>query len=136
MHRCRQSNKRAFPLDKGLSEPDVSDSLTAVPETVHLSLSNDRRLSEMTTIKSRLYAAGITLSSIDLRFGLPRGTAGTTLREPNAAGERAIAAVLSMRPHLLWQTRYHGSGLRKSPQPRENYARPATMAQRLNSKGE
>lgn len=136
MHRCRQSNKRAFPLDTGLSEPDVSESLSGVAETGDLILTNDRRLSEMTLIKSRLYAAGMTLSSIDLRFGLPRGTAGTTLREPNAAGERAIAAALSMRPHLLWQTRYHGSGLRKSPQPRENYARPATMVQRLNGMGE
>ena len=90
------------------------------------------RIEEIVAIKSRLYAAGLTLASIDLRYRLKRGTAGTTLREPNRAGERAIAAALGTKPHLLWRSRYHGSGLRKSPQPRENYERPATMAQRQN----
>nr|WP_225882890.1 MULTISPECIES: helix-turn-helix domain-containing protein [Rhizobium] len=86
----------------------------------------------MTAIKGRLFTAGLSLLDIDRTYQLPRGTAGTTLREPNAAGERAIAAALGTRPHLLWRSRYHASGLRKSPQPRENYERPATMAQRQN----
>ncbi len=90
------------------------------------------KIAEMTAIKGRLFTAGLTLLDIDRTYQLPRGTAGTTLREPNAAGERAIAAALGTRPHLLWRSRYHASGLRKSPQPRENYERPATMAQRQN----
>lgn len=90
----------------------------------------DRKIREITTIKSKLYAVGITLLQIDRDYQLPRGTAGTTLREPNVKGERAIAAALGTRPELLWRSRYHASGLRKSPQPRENYVRPATMAQR------
>lgn len=92
----------------------------------------DKKISEISTIKSRLFAAGITLLQVDRDYQLPRGTAGTTLREPNVKGERAIAAALGTRPELLWRTRYHASGLRKSPQPRENYVRPATMAQRQN----
>jgi Ner family transcriptional regulator len=90
------------------------------------------KIAEMATIKSKLLVAGLTLLEIDRTYQLPRGTAGTTLREPNIGGERAIAAALGTKPHLLWRSRYHGSGLRKSPQPRENYERPATMAQRQN----
>lgn len=90
----------------------------------------DRKIREITTIKSKLYAVGITLLQIDRDYELPRGTAGTTLREPNVKGERAIAAALGTKPELLWRSRYHASGLRKSPQPRENYVRPTTMAQR------
>jgi Ner family transcriptional regulator len=90
----------------------------------------DKKILEITTIKSKLFAAGLTLLQVDRLYDLPRGTAGTTLREPNVKGERAIAAALGTRPEYLWRTRYHASGLRKSPQPRENYVRPATMAQR------
>ena len=93
---------------------------------------SDPKIAEMTVIKSKLFAAGLTLLKIDRDYGLPRGTSGTTLREPNVKGERAIAAALGTRPELLWRTRYHASGLRKSPQPAENYVRPATMAQRQN----
>lgn len=92
----------------------------------------DKKISEITTIKGRLFSVGMTLLQIDRDYNLPRGTAGTTLREPNVKGERAIAAALGTRPELLWRTRYHASGLRKSPQPAENYVRPATMAQRQN----
>ncbi len=90
------------------------------------------KIAEMGAIKGKLFAAGLALLDIDRTYNLARGTAGTTLREPNTAGERAIAAALGTKPHLLWRTRYHASGLRKSPQPRENYERPATMAQRQN----
>ncbi|PDT05737.1 hypothetical protein CO666_03800 [Rhizobium chutanense] len=90
------------------------------------------RIQEMAAIKAKLLIAGITLTQIDEEYKLPRGTAGTTLREPNKAGERAIAAALGTRPHLLWRTRYHASGLRKSPQPPANYERPPTMRQRQN----
>lgn len=93
---------------------------------------SDRKITEISAIKSRLFAAGKPLLQVDRDYHLPRGTAGTTLREPNLKGERAIAAALGTRPELLWRTRYHASGLRKSPQPRENYERPATMAQRQN----
>lgn len=87
------------------------------------------RLDESIRVKSRLIAAGFSLLDIDRLYGLPRGTAGTTLREPNTAGERAIAAALKTRPHLLWQSRYHGDGRRLCPQPAENYER-STMRQR------
>jgi Ner family transcriptional regulator len=52
---------------------------------------------------------------------LPRGTAGNTLYEPHAAGERAIAAAFGSLPHLLWRSRYHSDGRRFRPQPLENY---------------
>ena len=87
----------------------------------------DRRINQISKIKSKLLVKGITLASIDKDYRLTDGTARNTLREPNAKGERAIAAALGTRPELLWRDRYHASGQRKSPQ---NYDRPPTMAQR------
>ena len=88
------------------------------------------RLEEINRIKSKLNLAGMTLLAVDRAYGLARGTAGNTLQQANLAGERAIAAALRTRPHLLWRSRYHGDGRRKTPQPAENYARPPTMRQR------
>lgn len=87
------------------------------------------RLEESARVKSRLTLAGFSLLEVDRLYDLPRGTAGTTLREPNIAGERAIAAALKSRPHLLWRSRYHSDGRRKTPQPAENYQR-STMRDR------
>lgn len=81
------------------------------------------RLAEAARVKNRLTELGFSLFDVDRLYNLPRGTAGTTLREPNAAGERAIAAILKTRPHLIWRTRYHADGRRKTPQPPENYQR-------------
>lgn len=80
-----------------------------------------RRLAEIARIKSKLILAQLTLVKIDEEFGLPTGTAGNTLYEPHVAGERAIAAALKTRPHLLWFSRYHADGQRLTPQPAENY---------------
>ncbi len=88
------------------------------------------RLDEMIRVKNLLLTAGFSLLDVDREYQLPRGTAGTTLREPNAAGERAIAAALKALPHLLWRSRYHSKGDRKSPQPKANYERPPTMRER------
>lgn len=91
------------------------------------------RLKEMATIKNKLILAGLTLVGIDKDYGLPKGTCGNTLQQANLAGERAIAAALRTRPHLLWFTRYHSDGSRKSPQPPENYTRPPPMRQRRSA---
>lgn len=91
------------------------------------------RLKEITRIKDRLFLAGLTLTGIDRDYNLPKGTCGNTLQQANLAGERAIAAALKTRPHLLWFSRYHGDGSRKSPQPPENYTRPPSMRQRRSS---
>lgn len=80
-------------------------------------------IAEVASIKGKLILKGLSLSDVDRLYSLPRGTAGTALREPNIKGERAIAAALGTKPHLLWRRRYHASGLRKSPQPPENYER-------------
>lgn len=85
------------------------------------------RITEAAKIKDRLYRAGYRLLEIDRLYGLPRGTAGDALRNPNEKGERAIAAALGTKPHLLWRSRYHASGQRR---PRQDYSRPPTMAQR------
>lgn len=87
------------------------------------------RLEEATIVKSKLMLAGLSLLDVDRLYSLPRCTAGTTLREPNLAGERAIAAALKTRPQYLWRSRYHADGRRKSPQPSENYQR-STMRER------
>lgn len=81
-------------------------------------------------IKEALYVKGLFLADIDRVHGLPAGTARTTLREPNKAGEVAIAAALACGPHQLWPERYDASGQRLTPQPRENRRRPPTVRQR------
>lgn len=88
------------------------------------------RLKEMERVKRLLSRVGFTLRDVDREYGLPRGIAGRTLVEPNIKGERAIAAALKSRPHLLWGSRYHGDGTRKAPQPKENYQRPPTLSER------
>lgn len=81
----------------------------------------DRRLKEVGRIRDLLTRAELTLAKIDEEYKLPRGTAGNAVHEPHIAGERAIAAALGTRPHLLWFTRYHNDGQRRCPQPAENY---------------
>ncbi|WP_320202432.1 helix-turn-helix domain-containing protein [Agrobacterium rosae] len=80
-----------------------------------------KRLEEIARIKGKLIVAEIKLTDIDEKYKLPRGTAGNAIHEPHVAGERAIAAALNTRPHLLWFSRYHSSGKRLSPQPSDNY---------------
>lgn len=80
-----------------------------------------RRREDVARVKGKLIIAGITLAKIDELYLLPPGTAGNAVHEPHAAGERAIAAALKTRPHLLWFTRYHSDGTRMEPQPTENY---------------
>ncbi|CUX41355.1 conserved hypothetical protein [Agrobacterium deltaense Zutra 3/1] len=89
------------------------------------------RLEEIARIKGKLIVAKITLAEIDKKYCLPTGTAGNAVHEPHAAGERAIAAALKTRPHLLWFSRYMPDGRRLSPQPSENYrnGRRATEAE-------
>lgn len=91
------------------------------PSTDKPSQAELRRRKEVGRIRELLTVADLTLSQIDKLYSLPAGTAGNAVHEPHVAGERAIAAALKTRPHLLWQTRYHGDGRRKSPQPAENY---------------
>lgn len=90
----------------------------------------DPRVKEQAAIKAKLLEAGITLAEIDRSFKLADGTSRNTLREPNLRGERAIAAALGTKPHLLWPTRYRPSGQRRSPQ---DWSRVPTLAQRRNS---
>ena len=89
----------------------------------------DPLVREQTAIKAKLITAGITLASIDRQYKLSDGTARNTLREPNLRGERAIAAALGTKPHLLWPSRYRPSGQRRSPM---NWTRVPTLAQRRN----
>lgn len=93
----------------------------SVKDTGKPSRAERKRLEEIARIKSRLIVAKITLSDIDKAYNLPAGTAGNAVHEPHLAGERAIAAALKTRPHLLWFSRYHADGTRKSPQPAEHY---------------
>ena len=87
----------------------------------------DARVAEQARIKAKLLEAGLPLAEVDRRYGLVSGTARTTLREPSVRGERAIAAALGARPHLLWKSRYRSNGQRRKPQ---NWTPTPTMAQR------
>jgi len=86
-----------------------------------ISLFERKRLEEVARIKALLIVAKITLTKIDKDYGLPTGTAGNAVYEPHLAGERAVAAALKSKPHLLWRSRYFADGRRKSPQPPSNY---------------
>lgn len=86
-----------------------------------ISRAERRRLEEVGRIRNRLTVAKLTLTEIDKAYNLPAGTAGNAVHEPHLAGERAIAAALKTRPHLLWRTRYRPDGQRITPQPAENY---------------
>ncbi|MCT7667654.1 helix-turn-helix domain-containing protein [Shinella kummerowiae] len=90
-------------------------------ETGKRDRAEERRLKEVGRIRDLLTRWKLTLSKIDEEYQLPRGTAANAVHEPHLAGERAIAAALGTRPHLLWFSRYHSDGTRKSPQPAENY---------------
>lgn len=86
-------------------------------------------------IRETLFVRGITFADIDRRYGLPDGTARTTLREPNAKGEAALCDALAYEPQQLWPERYDASGHRLKPQPLASKdARPATMRQRRNER--
>lgn len=89
------------------------------------------RLDEANRVRARLVELGYSLLDIDRKYGLARGTCGTTLREPNVRGEWAIAKILQTRPHLLWPSRYHQNGTRKSPQPAVNYRRWTKRERRI-----
>lgn len=91
------------------------------PSTDKPACSELRRLQEVGRIRDLLTRAKLTLTQIDKLYSLPAGTAGNAVHEPHVAGERAIAAALKTRPHLLWRTRYHNDGTRRSPQPAGNY---------------
>mgnify|MGYP001953630012 CR=1 FL=1 len=81
-------------------------------------------------IKSDLFQAGYSLNAVDREFGLARQGSSRALREPYAAAEVAIAKVLNTEPHKLFTERYAANGERLTPQPRQNYDRPETMAER------
>lgn len=95
------------------------------PERLRAGLERDA------TIKARLAAKGFSLSDVDRHFSLRRNCAGDTLREPNEAGEKAIAKTLGVHPATLWPERYDAkSRKRLRPQPDANYDRRPPMAQR------
>lgn len=81
------------------------------------------RFEESKKVRTLIIEWGLILYAIDRKNGLPRGTCSTTLREPNLAGEQAIAKAVKVRAVELWPSRYHKNGRRKSPQPAENYER-------------
>ncbi len=83
------------------------------------------RLDEMFRIKRLLDEAGLTLTKIDVEYGLAKGTCG----QHAAAGEPCRRAGDCCRPAAppehLWRSRYHPDGQRRSPPCRaENYERP------------
>lgn len=83
-------------------------------------------------IKSDLYRRGFSLAGVDRAHGLPLRSCADALRNPNGPAEKAIADALGVTPQALFPERYDKAGRRLTPQPRQNYRRPSTMAQRRN----
>lgn len=90
---------------------------------------NKKKVDEQSSIKAKLLQAGLTFEKISKVYGIPSSTLRAAMRSPHANAERVIAAALRTKPHLLWRTRYHASGQRRSPQ---DYDRVPTLAQRRN----
>lgn len=88
---------------------------------------NQKKIKEQSSIKEKLHNAGLTFEKISKNYNIPSSTLRSAMSKPHAKAERAIAAALGTLPHLLWRTRYHASGQRRSPQ---DYDRVPTMAQR------
>lgn len=89
------------------------------------------QIERIALIKSKIFNAGYTLTAIEQQYKLYKGCAFDTIREPNKAGEEAIAAALDVKPATLWPERYDKiTGRRLSPQPAANYDRPPSMRQR------
>ncbi|MEL6783750.1 MAG: helix-turn-helix domain-containing protein [Pseudomonadota bacterium] len=85
---------------------------------------------EAAKIRDLIFRKGVTCSSIDQAQGLRAGTCNDALYEPNTIGERALAKALGKPAHKLWPTRYWRGGVRKAPQPAENYRKRRRTAQR------
>ena len=72
-------------------------------------------------IKAALEKRGLTLSDLDKANCLPEGTCSAALRKPHPKGETAISTVLGIPAVVLWPSRYQANGIRKRPQPADNY---------------
>lgn len=81
-------------------------------------------------IKADLFKAGYSLNEVDRQYNLRSRGSSDALRQPYEPGERAIAKALKTTPAKLFPERYDAGGNRLSPQPRQNYNRPETMAER------
>lgn len=103
-----------------------------IPDRKPLTPKERKQIANAETIKARLKINGFTLTDVDSRYSLPKGTAHDALRNPNLKGERAIAAALGTRPELLWRDRYHASGQRRSGL---DYTRPPTIRERQKRAG-
>jgi len=73
-------------------------------------------------IKAAIRRTGVTLADLARREALAPQVLRHTLARPRAEGERVIARFLDVPPHVIWPSRYHEDGKRRSPQPRENYS--------------
>lgn len=64
-------------------------------------------------IKAAVRKAGLTLTDLALRHGLPENACRNALRRPNFAGEQAILALLGLSPSRVWPGRYFADGTSK-----------------------
>ncbi|MDD7908528.1 helix-turn-helix domain-containing protein [Pseudovibrio exalbescens] len=84
-----------------------------------------------------LRKAGRSYRYVDETYGLPKGTAVNTARQPHPGGEKALSEVLGLPPQNIWPSRYDGStGERLSPQPLENYRTQPILSPRPNGGSE
>tara|TARA_R110002072_G_scaffold302699_1_gene487406 strand:+ start:1244 stop:1534 length:291 start_codon:yes stop_codon:yes gene_type:complete len=85
-------------------------------------------------IKFLLAEKGWTYADIDLAYKLPNKVSSNAARVPHSEGEKAISKVLQMKPIDIWPSRYLKDGVRRKPQPSENYKQKALPRQRQKSK--
>ncbi|MDT7934406.1 MAG: helix-turn-helix domain-containing protein [Sphingomonadaceae bacterium] len=76
-------------------------------------------------IKAAIRKRDVTLRQVAEAHLLHRQVISLALHRPHGPAERAIAKTLGLHPEVIWPSRYHPDGSRKSPQPRPRCGRRA-----------
>lgn len=87
-------------------------------------------------IKAEIRKRGCTIERLAKQNGLTRNALLRTLALPRANGEKIIADFLGVHPSVIWPSRYHADGRRKSPQPSTNYIYKPRFPDKLPAAGQ
>lgn len=72
-------------------------------------------------IKAAVRKRGRTLADVARAAGIKENALRLALVVPRREAENAIAISLGVAPKEIWPSRYHPNGVRKAPQPVDNY---------------
>lgn len=84
-------------------------------------------------IKAAIRKSGTTIAALARASRLNPAALGQALTVPRSRGERIISRALGIPAAVIWPSRYHPDGKRKSPQPPANYRSEPRFAAAVNS---